>query len=376
MNNIKSSFIRKRGNNFNVYIEYINENGDIKQKSLAKYESKKDADKHLIEIKSSINKNKFVVSKNITFIERCIEYINDESKNLSPTTVMTRKSVINTSIKTFFRDTKMKDITPTSLQKFANHLYKNHTKASAKQRLSFAKAVLNEAYRLKEIENNPVRYVKTPSSLVEDKQKSDAYSRGEVKLIIEKLEGSNMEIPILLMLTMGLRAAEVSGLCWEDINFKNKTISINKILVYINGVGLVFKSPKTKGSIRTISAPEELMLKLKRWKIQHNKYKLENLLEDEYEDVVCLNLELRPYLHRTLIRSWYRFLDKNNIRRIRLHDLRHTHATMLVLGGTDFKTISDRLGHADIQITLNRYSHVLEEMDKKASENISDIMFK
>lgn len=374
--NIKSTFVRKRGKNYNVIVEYLNEIGEIKQKSLGKYENKKDADKHLIEIKNNINKNKFIVSKDITFINRCIEYINDESKNLSPTTVMTRESVINTSIKIFFSEIKIKDITPTVLQKFANYLYKNHTKAVARQRLSFVKAVLNEAYRLKEIDTNPVKYIKTPPSLVEDKQKADAYSREEVKTIIEKLEGSNMEIPILLMLTMGLRAAEVSGLCWEDIDFKNKTISINKILVYINGVGLVFKSPKTKGSIRTISAPEELMLKLKRWKIQHNKYKLENLLEDEYEDVVCLNLELRPYLHRTLIRSWYRFLAKNNIRKIRLHDLRHTHATMLVLGGTDFKTISDRLGHTDIQITLNRYSHVLEEMDKKASENISDIMFK
>ena len=54
-----------------------------------------------------------------------------------------------------------------------------------------------------------------------------------------------------------------------------------------------------------------------------------------------------------------------------MHDLRHTHATLLVLSGTDFKTISNRLGHEDIKITLNRYSHVLKEMDNKASEDIA-----
>ena len=78
-------------------------------------------------------------------------------------------------------------------------------------------------------------------------------------------------------------------------------------------------------------------------------------------------------------RLWENFKDlcvNHNLRRIRLHDLRHTHATMLVLSGTDFKTISNRLGHGDIKITLNRYSHVLEEMDKKASNNISKILFK
>ncbi|MGL5718702.1 MAG: tyrosine-type recombinase/integrase [Paraclostridium sp.] len=379
MNNnciIKSSFIRKRGNNFNVYIEYINEFGELKQKSLAKYKNKKDAEKHLIDLKSSINNNKFIVSKDITFVNRCINYMNDESKGFSPTTIVSRKSVINTSIIPFFKDTKLKDVTPTLLQGFANYVYKNHTQASAKHRLGFVKAVLNEAYRLREITSNPVRYIKVPKSKVEDKQVADSYTREEVKLIVSKLEDAHIELPILLMLTLGLRAAEVSGLTWKDINFKNNTISISKILVYVNGTGLIFKEPKTEGSVRTISAPSELMVKLKKWKIQHNKYRLENIFEDEFEDVVCLNLELKPYLHRTLIRSWYRFLDKNNIRRIRLHDLRHTHATMLVLSGTDMKTISDRLGHTDIKITMNKYSHVLEEMDKKASENISNIMFK
>ena len=64
---IKSTFIRKRGNNYNVYIEYIDKEGKIKQRSEAKYTNKKDAEKHLIEIKNSINNNKFVVSNDITF---------------------------------------------------------------------------------------------------------------------------------------------------------------------------------------------------------------------------------------------------------------------------------------------------------------------
>ncbi|RDY22605.1 site-specific integrase [Romboutsia maritimum] len=222
--------------------------------------------------------------------------------------------------------------------------------------------------------DNPVDFIKTPKSLVEDKQVADVYTREEVKLIIEQLDGEQIELPILLMLTMGLRTGEVCGLRWKAINFKNNTISINQILVYINGQGIMFKKPKTEGSVRTIIAPTELMLKLKKRKKQHNIYKLENILE--YEEIVCLNTVLTPYFEKNLIRSWYRFLDKNNMRRIRLHDLRHTHATMLILAGTDMKTVSTRLGHKDIKITMNRYSHVLEEMDKKASENISSIMFK
>lgn len=375
MNNIKSVFIRKRNSNYNVYVEYIDEDtGKLKQKSQGKYSNKKDAEKHLIDLKNSINNNKYIINKDITFVERCRMYMNDESKGFSPTTVSSRDSILKTNIETFFGDIKLTNVNPSMLQAFANHIYKNYTQSSAKSRVSFVKAVLNESYRLREINENPTNFIKTPKSSVPDKQVADAYARDEVKLILDKLEGEQIEIPILLMLTLGLRTGEVCGLRWSDIDFKDNTISINQILVYVTGKGILFKEPKTKGSKRTLSAPVELMNKLKKWKVQHNKYKLEDLLI--YEDIICLNNSLTPYTEKILLPSWYRFLERNNIRKIRLHDLRHTHATMLILSGTDMKTVSNRLGHTDIKITMNTYSHVLEEMDKKASENISNILFK
>ncbi|CEJ74263.1 integrase [[Clostridium] sordellii] len=377
MNNIKSVFIRKRNNNYNVYVEYLDsETGKIKQKSHGKYSSKKDAEKHLIEIKNSVNGNKFVISKDITFVERCQKYMDDDSKDFSPVTLSTRSVVLNSTIKPFFKDIQLQDITPSVLQAFANYVYKNHTKQSARVRLAFVKAVLNEAYRLREITDNPTHFIKTPKSLVADARIPDVYSKEEVKEVIDKLEGSIIEIPILLMLTLGLRCGEACGLRWEDVDFENNLISINKTLTYVNKTGFIYKDPKTKGSIRTISAPAELMLKLKKLKVKYNKLKLENILEGKSQNLVCLNSILNPYSEPTLLKAWYKFLENNNIKRITLHDLRHTHATLLILAGTDMKTVSDRLGHTDIKITMNRYSHVLEEMDRKASDNISNIMFK
>lgn len=377
MNNIKSVFIRKRNNNYNVYVEYLDsDTGKIKQKSHGKYSSKKDAEKHLIEIKNSVNKNKFIISKDITLVERCNLYINDDSKNLSPSTFRVRNVILNSSIKPFFKDLKLTDITPSILQSFVNHIYKNHTQQSARVRVAFVKAVLNEAHRLQEINDNPNNFIKTPKSSVADVRIPDVYSKEEVKEVINKLEGSIIEIPILLMLTLGLRCGEACGLRWDDIDFENNIISINKTLIYVNKKGLIYKEPKTKESIRTLSAPIELISKLKKAKIKYNKLKLENVLESEFENLVCLNSVLTPYYEHTLLKSWYKFLEKNNIKKITLHDLRHTHATLLILAGTDMKTVSDRLGHTDIKITMNRYSHVLEEMDRKASDNISNIMFK
>ena len=373
--NVRSTFVRKRGNNYNVIIEYRDENEKIKQKSVAKYTNKKDAEKHLIDLKSSINNNSYIISKDITLVERCTLYANDESKDFSPTTLDTNMRTIGTNIQPFFKETKIHEVTPSMLQGYANYVYSKYSQDSARRRLSFVKAVLNEAYRLREIPTNPCDFIKTPKSLVGQVRKSDVYTKEEVKEVIEKLEGSFIEIPILLMLTMGLRSGEACGLKWSDIDFDKNTISINRIIVRAAGKGLVFKKPKTEGSIRTISAPIELMNKLKKLKIKRNEIKLQGLIPEKYEDVVCLNNIFNAFPHESLIKAWYIFCEKNNLKKICLHDLRHTHATMLVLGGVDFKTISNRLGHTDIKITMNRYSHVLKEMDVKASQNISDMMF-
>lgn len=371
---IKSTFIRKRGNNYNVYIEYIDKEGKIKQRSEAKYTNKKDAEKHLIEIKNSINNNKFVVSNDITFAERYKQYIFDENKKLSPATLKVRESFLKNNIEPFFKDIKLRDLTPSILQMYTNDLYKNYTKGSAQHRLAAVKAVLAEAYRLREINENPCNFIKAPKSDVISKTRipQDPYSKEEVKLLIEGLKGHRIEIPILLMLTVGLRYSEMAGLRWQDIDFDKNTITVNQVMFYENG-RILFKAPKTEGSVRTISVPVELMSKLKKWKIKHNEYKLEGILE--YDDIVCLSSKLTPLIEYTLLYAFKKLIQDIGLRKIRLHDLRHTHATMLVLAGVDFKTISNRLGHTDIKITLNRYSHVLEEMDRKASENISNIMF-
>ncbi|HAU5241078.1 TPA: Arm DNA-binding domain-containing protein, partial [Clostridioides difficile] len=165
--NIKSAFIRKRNEKFYVYVEYIEETtGKIKQKSYGSYEKKKDAEKHLIEIKSTINNNKFITPNKTTLVERCYKYIMTNEKNWSPYTIINRKSWVNNYIEPFFKDTKLIDINPSLLQFFINKSFNNSTSSSAKVRYNFLSSVLKEAYRLKEISENPCDFVKLPAKNV------------------------------------------------------------------------------------------------------------------------------------------------------------------------------------------------------------------
>lgn len=374
-NNIKSSFIRKRSSNYNVYIEYIDDYGKIKQKSLAKYKNKKDAEKHLIDLKSSINNNKFILPKDLKLVNRCYKYMNDNYKNASPNTITSRTNFIEKDILRFFNDTKLMDVTTTLLQRYINDLYERYTFESFKVRYGFLRAVLRESYRLREIPENPCNFVKLPTRKIEETN-INVYNREEVKELIDKLEGNYIEIPILLMVTLGLRVGETLGLMWNDINFTNNTITINRIQVYTPNTGIVYKAPKTQESIRTLSVPVELMNKLKKLKIERNKLILENIIDEEVKNLVCLNSNLREFREATLWKAFKAFRERNNLRHIRLHDLRHTNATMMLLGGTNMKVVSERLGHTDIKISMNRYSHVLKEMDEAASNNLNDILFK
>ncbi len=371
LDNIKSTFIRKRNNNYNVIVEYYDEAGKIKQKSIAKYGLKKKAERHLIELKAEIQNEKYMFSNDITVTDRCYRYINENKRDWSPYTVKNRLSWVKLNVAPFFKDTKMENLTIHQIQRYLNYLYENFTVESAKTRFGFFRSVVKECYRMKEIKENLCDFVKSPKK--EASSIADVYTREEILQLFKLLEDKHFELPILLIVLLGLRKGEAYGLTWDDIDFDNNTVKIEQISIYLDG-SLIFKSPKTTDSKRLLSAPIELMDKLKKEKLKQNELKLQGVLENKY-NLVCLNKELKPYKNDDLNRYYRKFCKENNFRQLRIHDLRHTNATLLLLSGTDMKTVSGRLGHTDIKITMNKYSHVLEEMDRKASENLSNILF-
>lgn len=371
LDNIKSTFIRKRNNNYNVIVEYYDEAGKIKQKSIAKYGLKKKAERHLIELKAEIQNQKYMFSNDITVTDRCYRYINENKRDWSPYTIKNRLSWVKLNVAPFFKDTKMENLTIHQIQRYLNYLYENFTVESAKTRFGFFRSVVKECYRMKEIKENLCDFVKSPKK--EASSIADVYTREEILQLFKLLEDKHFELPILLIVLLGLRKGEAYGLTWDDIDFDNNTVKIEQISIYLDG-SLIFKSPKTTDSKRLLSAPIELMDKLKKEKLKQNELKLQGVLENKY-NLVCLNKELKPYKNDDLNRYYRKFCKENNFRQLRIHDLRHTNATLLLLSGTDMKTVSGRLGHTDIKITMNKYSHVLEEMDRKASENLSNILF-
>lgn len=197
----------------------------------------------------------------------------------------------------------------------------------------------------------------------------------------------------------GFRRGELIALQWRDIDFKASTISIRRAAAQAQTSHTVYvKEPKTKKSVRTITMPSESMNLLKEWKRQQQIICLQlgsywqGKRGDEYdENFVFIQIDNGSMMHldtpgqkfKKLI-TRYNEIIKDQIREdsateddllpvIRLHDLRHTSATLLIGNGVDIQTVAHRLGHSRVSITLDRYSHPLPENDIKAAAELEKI---
>ncbi|SFL43868.1 tyrosine-type recombinase/integrase [Pelosinus propionicus] len=184
---------------------------------------------------------------------------------------------------------------------------------------------------------------------------------------------------VSLALSTGMRLGEVFGLKWKDIDFPNNTLNVQRALVSSNTKGMIFEDPKTKGSKRRILVTVSTKEALERYQKEQKWFA--DFLGDKFdneEKLLFTNLWGKPvdtsnfttrYFKKMLMQAE---LDKE----FSFHDLRHTHATLLLRQGINIKVISERLGHSTVAMTLDTYSHLMPDMQEtavKALEGMFDI---
>lgn len=194
----------------------------------------------------------------------------------------------------------------------------------------------------------------------------------EVKLFLHYANEDRLYIAFLLAVTTGIRRGELLGLRWKDIDMDAKTASIRKNLVLINNKP-VLQEPKTNGSVRMITLPSMAINALKDHKQMQDQEKLQAGFAYQDHDLIIATSLGTPISPRNLLRSFKRILNKGNLPKIRFHDLRHTHATLMLKQGEHPKIVSERLGHSNTRITMDIYSHVLPNMQKEAVERFEKI---
>lgn len=344
--------------------------------------SEKEARNRLEEFCAEVRKGTYYRTS-YTFYEFSLIWVREVlTPNATKKTVKTDVNYLNNRILPELGRYNLNEISPLVLTNFINKLKKTKTqhkdrkenkpisKGTIEKIFSIVRAILQKAYEFEYIKDNPCKKVKLKldnlESEIQKEIDSDVeFDEGEIHfydretynkvLSLLKSEDVNKRTIIETALKTGFRRSEVFGLRWCDVDLEKKEI-VTRISRQIVDKEIIIKKLKGKKS-RKISIPTSLAELLK------NYYK-----ENKNNTYIFEKLGIES------ICAWFRdWQIEKGIEKIKFHDLRHTHSTLLLLAGVDLKTISERLGHSSIKITMDIYGHFQEELDRKASEVIDEI---
>jgi len=192
--------------------------------------------------------------------------------------------------------------------------------------------------------------------------------------LLTALRGHNMEALFVLALTTGMRRGEILALKWQDINFTQNMLQVRRIFTRAPGQRYVEAEPKTNKSRRSVLLPTITADLLK----QHRVHQLEAKLQvgefwEEHDLVFCTSLGT-PLNPNKVLERFKTVLKKASLPDMRFHDLRHSAATMLLSVGVHPKVVQELLGHNQISMTMDTYSHVLPTMQKDAMDKMNDAL--
>ena len=233
---------------------------------------------------------------------------------------------------------------------------------------------LQQAVKWERIYRNPADLVDLPR---QKKKEMQCFTPEQAAIFIDATYDSPFKALFSLLLTSGMRPGEALGLKWNDIDFDGRKVSVNRSLTPTKGGGWILEEPKTSRSRRTIPIPISVIGDLK----DHEKSQIRKMVKakpGKYNDqgfiFAAANGEPMNEIN-ILNRHFKPLLKKANLPNIRLYDLRHTCATLLLSAGENPKIVSERLGHASIVLTLDTYSHVLPDMQQGASDKLEGMLF-
>lgn len=349
--------IYKRGKTWSYKVYYY-DNGKQKAVSKSGFKTKAEA-----KDASVIRENEMLQGKNFskerTFLADYMENWRKLYKEnvISPKTLQQIRIVTNYVRKGY--NLMLKDITHENYQEFLNKVAENHAKETVKKYHTYVKAALKYAIRTNILSVNPaegaiLKGVDSKTKKEELKFLSlDEFKALEEALVKDIRADYTTRYIILFSMYTGARFGECLGLTWNCVDFENEKIKIEKGFDYqfTND----FTEGKTKSSKRTIDVSQRILTLLD--ELPRNK----NVVFERVS-----NNAVNKSLHKALLRAGIK-------KKVTFHALRHTHASILLSKGVQLLTVSKRLGHADPNITLQTYAHILDEMKDSESDKIKQI---
>ena len=297
--------------------------------------------------------------------ENFVKIYNEDMKHrLRKHTFVQKQYIINVKLLPFFGKLPVSQITPAHVRKWQNELIayrdendKPYSETYLRTINNQLSAIMNYAVRYYNLKESPCRKAGTIGK--DHAGEMHFWTTDEFKLFLEKISDKPVSrAGFLILYYTGLRIGELLALEYADIDFQGCTITINKSYQRINRKDVV-TPPKTPKSVRIISIPEFLRDEIRIY--TEKRYGLR------------AHDRLFPYTKTFFEREIMRGTKDGDVKRIRLHDIRHSHASLLIEMGFSALAVADRLGHERVETTLNTYSHLFPHKRDEVAEKLQKL---
>ncbi|NQT74671.1 MAG: site-specific integrase [Chloroflexi bacterium] len=374
--------IRKRGNSW-VIVAYL---GRDPQTGKRRYQwqsvkgNKKQAEKELTALLTRLENGIYIKPTKMTVEEYLEQWLQDYvSSNVRPRTREDYTSKVRLHIIPELGRVGLTELQPSHIQAFYRKKLESG-RIDGKGGLS-ARTVLHlhrilsesleHAMRWGYVGRNVARLVDPPRAIHKEMQTLNA---DEVHKLLDAFKGTIYYPITYLAIHTGLRRSELLGLRWRDVDLDMATLSVVQVLLTLNGGIVHFQEPKTHKSRRQVSLAPSVALELRKHKEdqQINYMMTGNQLTPD--SLVFSHSDGAPILPSAVSHNFVKIARHIGLVGVRFHDLRHTHATLLLKDGIHPKVVQERLGHSNISMTLDTYSHVTPDMQRSAAQALEKVL--
>ncbi len=265
----------------------------------------------------------------------------------------------------------LEKLQPVHVQQLINERSRTGLKPkSVRYVLGTLRASLNQAVRWGLISRNPATLVDGPRV---EQYEINPLSPDEARAFLASVKGDRLEALYSVALTMGLRQGEALGLRWQDVDLDMGYVRVTKQLQRIDGT-LQLVEPKTKRSRRTLALPSSIRTAL----VQHRDGQRDERTAagERWIDtgLVFTTTEGKGLDGTAITKQFHSKLEQAGLPQRRFHDLRHSCATLLLVQGVSPRVVMDLLGHSQIGLTMNTYSHVIPDLRRDAAQRMEDLI--
>ncbi|MDD5313115.1 MAG: tyrosine-type recombinase/integrase [Dehalococcoidia bacterium] len=345
--------------------------GKRKQQWISVKGTKKEAEKKLSEALHEMDNGLYMKPHKTTVAEYLERWLADYVKpNLSPRTTEGYEHIVRKHLIPAFGNITLLQLKAEHIQRYyAEKIAAGLSALTIRHHHTALHKALHSAVEWGVLSRNVADAVSTPRV---QRTEMKTWCEDDVMQFLNTAKSTQYYALFYTALFTGMRRSELLALRWQDIDFILGQIYVSRSLHCLKGGTVVFRPTKTAKGRRAIALSPKgfIVLKEHREKCEAERIILMTPLEDD--DLVFCHTDGRPLLPNTVTHAWIKISKRSGLKHIRLHDARHTHASIMLKQEIHPKIVQERLGHANIAVTLDTYSHIAPGLQKAAAERFDE----